>query len=283
MTGVGVLDHLVMGAASLQQAAAWCERELGVAPLAGGRHALMGTHNGLLALASPEAPRAYLEFIAIDPEAEAPTAHRRWFGLDDPATQARLAQGPALLHWVAGAGDLPRRRAALRRLGLDPGEPVAAQRGLLRWQISIRPDGQPQLGGALPTEELFRDDATLDALRGARAGARRGGRGARPHRVLPAGRRPGRRHRLAGRRRAARRSRWSTRARARSSRGPSCTWRPTPCRRPWAARCTPASTWRAGARRTGASTPPPTCCARWCRIRWTAAPSPPPMRGWTST
>jgi hypothetical protein len=150
MTGVGVLDHLVMGAASLQQAAAWCERELGVAPLAGGRHALMGTHNGLLALASPEAPRAYLEFIAIDPEAEAPTAHRRWFGLDDPATQARLAQGPALLHWVAGAGDLPRRRAALRRLGLDPGEPVAAQRGLLRWQISIRPDGQPQLGGALP-------------------------------------------------------------------------------------------------------------------------------------
>jgi len=24
-------------------------------------------------------------------------------------------------------------------------------------------------------------------------------------------------------------------------------------------------------------------CARWCRIRWTAAPSPPTMRGWTST
>ena len=69
MTCVGVLDHLVMGAASLQQAAAWCERELGVTPLAGGRHALMGTHNCLLALASPEAPRAYLEFIAIDPEA----------------------------------------------------------------------------------------------------------------------------------------------------------------------------------------------------------------------
>ena len=25
------------------------------------------------------------------------------------------------------------------------------------------------------------------------------------------------------------------------------------------------------------------CCARWCPTRWTAAASPPAMRGWTST
>ena len=40
---------------------------------------------------------------------------------------------------------------------------------------------------------------------------------------------------------------------------------------------------RAAPRATCASTPPPTCCARWCRTRWTAARSRPTTRGWTST
>lgn len=141
------LDHLVMGAASLAQAVAWCEAHLGVTPAPGGQHALMGTHNRLLGLGG----RAYLEFIAIDPEAQAPSAHRRWFGLDEAAVQARLAQGPALLHWVAEAADLPAARAGLLQLGLDPGHPVEARRGDLRWQITLRPDGLPQQVGALPS------------------------------------------------------------------------------------------------------------------------------------
>jgi hypothetical protein len=140
------IDHLVMGAATLAQAVDWCERELGCTPALGGRHALMGTHNRLLALG----PRCYLEFIAIDPDAPAPTAHRRWFGLDEPATQARLAQGPALLHWVAACDDIGAARAALLQLGADPGEPTPAARGDYRWQITIRPDGLPQRGGAVP-------------------------------------------------------------------------------------------------------------------------------------
>jgi Glyoxalase-like domain len=105
------IDHLVMGAATLDAAVRWCEQALGCTPAPGGSHALMGTHNRLLSLGGT----TYLEFIAIDPDAPAPSPHRRWFGLDDPATQARLAQGPALLHWVALSHDLDADRAALRQ------------------------------------------------------------------------------------------------------------------------------------------------------------------------
>ena len=54
--------------------------QFGVTPGPGGRHGAMGTHNRLLRLRGPRAdswPRAYLEIIAIDPEAPAP-ARRRW-------------------------------------------------------------------------------------------------------------------------------------------------------------------------------------------------------------
>jgi hypothetical protein len=65
----GALDHLVVAARTLDEGAAWCADTLGVAPEAGGRHALMGTHNRVLSIAGPGWPRGYLEIIAIDPEA----------------------------------------------------------------------------------------------------------------------------------------------------------------------------------------------------------------------
>jgi hypothetical protein len=148
------LDHLVVVADTLEQGAAWCEATLGVVPAPGGRHPLMGTHNRLLKIAGPGHARAYLEIIAIDRDA-APPAHARWFGMDDPALQQAVRREPRLVHWVASVPDLAGACAAWAAMGLDPGTPRAASRdtprGRLEWQITVRDDGRPQCGGALPT------------------------------------------------------------------------------------------------------------------------------------
>ena len=121
------VDHLVVAAATLEQGAAWCAATLGVAPAAGGRHALFGTHNRLLKIASLAFPEAYLEIIAIDPQAP-PPGRPRWFGLDDPALQARLAEAPRLIHLVARSATLAMHRRALIAAGQQPGDAVRASR-----------------------------------------------------------------------------------------------------------------------------------------------------------
>src|SRR4051812_37960102 len=95
------LDHLVVAARTLDEGAAWVEERLGVRPLPGGAHALMGTHNALLSLG----PGMFLEVLAIDPAAPRP-ARPRWFSLDTPGMQALLARGPALIHWVDRVPDI---------------------------------------------------------------------------------------------------------------------------------------------------------------------------------
>jgi hypothetical protein len=144
------LDHLVVAARTLDEGVAWCEATLGVTPGPGGRHALMSTHNRLLNISSGAFARAYLEIIAIDPLAPAP-GRTRWFDLDDAALQAGLVHGPRLIHWVARSANLRAHLAALSSAGWDPGEAIQAERGPLRWQISVRPDGQRLYDGALPT------------------------------------------------------------------------------------------------------------------------------------
>lgn len=148
------LDHLVVAARTLDEGAAWCEATLGVVPGPGGRHALMGTHNRLLALGGPRFSRAYLEIIAIDPEAP-PPGRPRWFGLDTPALQAAIAEAPRLVHVVARSPNLDMHRWGLMACGFDPGTTRAAERetpaGPLRWRITIPDDGLPRCGGALPT------------------------------------------------------------------------------------------------------------------------------------
>lgn len=155
------LDHLVVAAATLQQGVAWCQDTLGVTPGPGGEHALMGTHNRLLSVATETFPLAYLEIIAINPAPPGPACsqkacRQRWFGLDDPALQARLAAaGPQLIHWVARSTALDLHRSELMALGVQPGDAVAASRptanGLLKWQMLLRPDGALLHRGALPS------------------------------------------------------------------------------------------------------------------------------------
>ncbi len=144
------IDHLVVAAATLEQGADWCERTLGVTPTAGGKHVGIGTHNRLLSIASAAFAQAYLEIIAIDPEAPAPQ-RPLWFGLDSAAMQARLRDSPRLVHAVARCDGLDAKLAALKGLGRDVGRAVAAERGALRWRIAVRDDGQLLYGGALPT------------------------------------------------------------------------------------------------------------------------------------
>lgn len=144
------VDHVVVAADTLEAGARWCRDVLGVEPGPGGKHPLMGTHNRLLNIASPAHPGAYLEIIAIDPDAPSP-GRARWFGLD-----ARPAGAPpALVHWVARVEGVALLAQACRSLGLDPGQPVATHRespaGRLAWTLTLRDDGRPLAGGAMPS------------------------------------------------------------------------------------------------------------------------------------
>jgi hypothetical protein len=148
------LDHLVIGAATLDEGVAWCEATLGITPGPGGKHALMSTHNRLFSIGSERFPKAYAEIIAIDPQAP-PPGRARWFDLDAAGLQRALADGPALIHWVARTASLDETLSQLKHAGLDAGERLSAERetahGLLRWQIGVRPDGRRLCSGAFPT------------------------------------------------------------------------------------------------------------------------------------
>ncbi|WP_246475205.1 VOC family protein [Diaphorobacter ruginosibacter] len=152
------LDHLVVMADTLEAGVSWCERTLGITPAAGGAHPLMGTHNRLINVSGAAFARAYLEIIAIDPEAQPTRAAplRRWFDMDDDALRTEVAQnGPRLIHWVVSVPDLAHVHAEWSRLGIDRGAVLEASRptpdGLLQWQITVRDDGRRLFDGCLPT------------------------------------------------------------------------------------------------------------------------------------
>jgi hypothetical protein len=165
------IDHLVVAAHTLEQGVSWCEATFGITPGPGGDHALYGTHNRLFKIATPANPQAYLEIIAVNPQAKraADAPAKRWFDLDDEALQAALAQQPRLVHWVVGTDDLQGARAAWAALGLDCGPAVAASRhsrkGVLHWQITVREDGRRQCNGALPALIQWGRHKDADPLR----------------------------------------------------------------------------------------------------------------------
>jgi hypothetical protein len=149
-------DHLVVAAATLDEAVAWCERTLRRTPAPGGAHPLFGTHNRLLRLDGVD--RGYLELIAVNPAARPTRAAplKRWFDLDQPAMAQRLAaHGPHAIHWVARVADIDAARRAWLALGIDPGPVLTASRetprGLLQWRITVRDDGARLFDGVLPT------------------------------------------------------------------------------------------------------------------------------------
>lgn len=161
------IDHLVVVADSLEQGAAWCEAELGVPSVAGGKHPLMGTHNRLLAIPGPVFPKAYLEIIAIDAQAP-PPARPRWFGMDEPQLRQAVRSVPRLVHAVLRTPNVEMLRWGLINLGCNPGPALAAERatpqGRLAWRILVRDDGAIDCQGTLPTLIEWQGMHPADAL-----------------------------------------------------------------------------------------------------------------------
>ena len=137
------LDHLVVAATTLADGIDYIAETCGVAPVAGGKHLAMGTHNALLSLGE----RTYLEIIAVDPEGGKPS-RPRWFDLDNIALQAELVERPRLVHWVARTTGID---AAAARCPLPLGTIHAMARGDYRWRITIPDDGSRPMRGVLPT------------------------------------------------------------------------------------------------------------------------------------
>lgn len=129
------IDHIVIGARTLDEGAAYVESHLGARPAPGGKHEGIGTHNLVMGLG----PDCYLEVIAADPDQPEPPQGRP-FDLDDPAVKLMLEAGPHLIGWVART---PVLDAVAARLGpAVAGEVKAWSRGKLSWRMAMPPQRQ---------------------------------------------------------------------------------------------------------------------------------------------
>jgi hypothetical protein len=128
------IDHIVLGARTLEEGAEFLHQHLGVRPAKGGKHEGHGTHNMLLGLGRG----CYIEVIAADPDQPAPP-HPRPFDLDDPGVKLMLEAEPRLLAWVART---PVLDAVVARLGPRAGEVQEMRRGELRWRMAFPPQRQ---------------------------------------------------------------------------------------------------------------------------------------------
>ena len=136
------LDHLVIAAETLQQGVDYIRSTLAVEIPTGGAHKTMGTHNHLMQLGND----AYIEVIAIDPQAAVPQ-HPRWFNLDDALMRASLHRHPRLITWVVNTPDI---KAVEHDSVLPIGIPTELSRDALRWQVGLTEDGRLLANGLVP-------------------------------------------------------------------------------------------------------------------------------------
>lgn len=121
------VDHIVMGVADLDRAAA-ALAAYGITALPGGTHPHWGTANRIVPLGA-----SYLELVAVvDDAVAAGSAFGSWV-----AAQAR---GDAAWGWAVRPPDIA---ATAERLGLDlvPGSRVRPDGVTLSWQLAGVPDG----------------------------------------------------------------------------------------------------------------------------------------------
>jgi len=125
------LDHLVYGVPNLERAIGDFEERLGVAPVFGGRHEGLGTHNAILPLAN----ETYLELIASDPDGPVPNQPRP-FGLD-------TLHRSRLVTWAARSRSIETDVECARERGFDPGLVLPVSRKdpngeTLHWKLTLR-------------------------------------------------------------------------------------------------------------------------------------------------
>jgi len=135
------LDHLTVIAPSLQQGLDHVRGCLDLDIPDGVSHPTMGTHNRRLRLGET----TYLEVIAVDPSAAAPSGPR-WFGFERPdAVRADWEAGVRLRAWVARCDDIA---AIVDRHRALFGEAVRIDREA---RFSLLADGRLPKDGALPS------------------------------------------------------------------------------------------------------------------------------------
>ena len=137
------LDHIVIGAANLEQGVTYVREMLGIEIPPGGEHVHMGTHNHLMQLGN----EIFLEVMAINPKAVAPN-RPRWFGLDDPFVKAQLEHQPRLLTWVVNTADITLLQ---QQSTFNFGAIASMNRGDIEWLITVPADGSLPGAGMLPT------------------------------------------------------------------------------------------------------------------------------------
>lgn len=137
------LDHIVIAASSLEAGVSYVEEMIGVCVPEGGKHPMMGTHNCLMQIGGG----AFLEILAIDPDAPKPT-RPRWFDLDDPDMQTCIAHRPRLHTWVTRTQNITDTLAASP---IFPGQIMEGRRAKRVWNITIAQDGTMPEDGLFPT------------------------------------------------------------------------------------------------------------------------------------
>ena len=89
------LDHLVIGAVTLEEGTEFVEDILQTKLSNIGYHKDMGTHNRVIKISN----EVYLEVVAIDPKINN-LKNRKWFNLDNPNLQLKLKKSPQIIGYV---------------------------------------------------------------------------------------------------------------------------------------------------------------------------------------
>lgn len=137
------IDHIVVGAETLDQGMISLHNTLGVTLPKASKHDAMSTHNCV----APVGNDSFLEILSIDPDAPAP-GRARWFAMDNADVQTRFQSSPVAYHWVVGTSDLD---AVMANSPMDMGEIVTFTRGDRSWRLNIPKDGSLSENGLIPT------------------------------------------------------------------------------------------------------------------------------------
>ncbi len=118
------LDHIVLGAVTLEEGTEYVEHILQAKLSNIGYHKNMGTHNRVIRISD----EVYLEVIAIDPKIKN-IKNKKWFNLDNLNLQSKLKKLPQIIGYVIENKDISISKY------YDPF--FEASRANFRWQFAM--------------------------------------------------------------------------------------------------------------------------------------------------